>query len=165
MRKPRRGSDWLVMQTHKLSNLRKQVDIIGKLDRIPAAYLFAEDILDLVAFVVGGIAVLILLLGVGGLVWMKQQTSRDSSQRHVPPANATSATPNARLVGAQTGAWTSRAPMPTPRIYAGFCVLSNKLYVFGGEYKAYGFLTDKNEAYDPVSDTWASLAPLPLETG
>src|SRR3954469_7083201 len=57
--------------------------------------------------------------------------------------------------------WTMRASMPTARDYVGFCVLNNHLYVFGGEAQAFGILTDKNEAYDPISDTWTTLAPMP----
>lgn len=66
-------------------------------------------------------------------------------------------------LGSQAQAqWSARAPMLTPRDYAAACVFDNQLYVFGGEFQAYGFLTDANESYDPISDTWTSHAPLPL---
>jgi len=57
--------------------------------------------------------------------------------------------------------WVTRAPMPTPRSNTGFCVLSNKLFVLGGAYQLYEFYSDKNEAYDPITDAWTTGAPLP----
>src|SRR5437762_3419247 len=63
-------------------------------------------------------------------------------------------------INAQTQ-WSARAPMPTPQDYPASCVFNNQLYVFGGEYQAYGFLTAANESYDPVSNLWTHRAPLP----
>ncbi len=58
--------------------------------------------------------------------------------------------------------WAARAPMPTARNNAGFCVFNNKLYVFGGEYKLYGYITNRTEIYDPVANTWTTGTPMPL---
>src|SRR5207302_11028151 len=57
--------------------------------------------------------------------------------------------------------WAARAPMPTARNSAGFCTLNNKIYVFGGEYALYGFITNRTEIYDPVMNAWSVGAPMP----
>ena len=37
--------------------------------------------------------------------------------------------------------------------------MSNRIYVFGGEARSGTF--DENEAYDPVTDSWEKLLPMP----
>lgn len=63
-----------------------------------------------------------------------------------------------------TNTWAVRAPMPTARAGAGITVLNNLIYVIGGRNGTAPFSgspLSANEVYDPVANTWASLAPLP----
>ncbi len=63
-----------------------------------------------------------------------------------------------------TRTWTERAPLPTGRSGCMAAVLDGRLYVFGGEGNPdspYGTF-DQVEAYDPATNTWARLAPMPL---
>jgi N-acetylneuraminic acid mutarotase len=53
---------------------------------------------------------------------------------------------------------TSLAPMPTPRDMPASAVANGKIYVFGGEAAT---VVDTAEAYDPQTNTWAELAPMP----
>jgi N-acetylneuraminic acid mutarotase len=48
--------------------------------------------------------------------------------------------------------------MPTGRSGIGAGVVGGRLYVFGGEIPA---IHAEIEAYDPASDTWEQLAPMP----
>jgi len=59
--------------------------------------------------------------------------------------------------------WDAKAPMSTPRGGFGVAALNGKIYVAGGLQRS-GFdlnLTDSLEVYDPASDSWSPLAPLP----
>src|SRR5919202_653609 len=47
--------------------------------------------------------------------------------------------------------------MPTERGEVGAAALNGRIYVVG----AYSGATNANEAYDPTTDTWQTLAPLP----
>jgi N-acetylneuraminic acid mutarotase len=55
-------------------------------------------------------------------------------------------------------------PLPNglvPRIEAQSAVVNNKLYVFSGFFNGQLHVTETNEVYDPATDTWQYLAPLP----
>lgn len=63
----------------------------------------------------------------------------------------------------KTDSWEEAASLPTPRSGTAGAVLENKILVMGGEkdpdsttgtYK-------ENEAYNPATDSWSALAPLP----
>ena len=62
-----------------------------------------------------------------------------------------------------TGVWSQRASMPTSRGGIAAAVLDGWLYVFGGE----GNVARSSEvfvnveAYDPTTDSWQVLAPMP----
>jgi N-acetylneuraminic acid mutarotase len=63
--------------------------------------------------------------------------------------------------------WQARAPMPNPRNHLGGGELDGKIYAIGGQH-----LHDEDHgnqasvhAYDPVSDTWRTCAPLPVPIG
>jgi N-acetylneuraminic acid mutarotase len=56
---------------------------------------------------------------------------------------------------AQSGAWETRAPMPTPRTLHALAAVNGKLYAVGGGFN----LTV--EAYDPVTDSWTTRASMP----
>lgn len=52
------------------------------------------------------------------------------------------------------------SPMLTPRMSAAVGVLGGKIYVAGGQTS--GIVTSNAlEVYDPVTDTWSTLAPMP----
>jgi len=62
-----------------------------------------------------------------------------------------------------TGQWTSRALLPTARAGIAAAVLDGRLFVFGGEGNPASPLGtfEEVEAYDPLTDTWQSLMPMP----
>ena len=64
-----------------------------------------------------------------------------------------------------TNSWSTKAPMPTKRQSAASGVIAGKLYVAGGvKLPDSGFIFDvlaNLEAYDPVSNSWTTLAPMP----
>jgi N-acetylneuraminic acid mutarotase len=59
--------------------------------------------------------------------------------------------------------WSTRAALPTGRSGHGAAVVRGCVYVFGGEGNAGrpDGVFPQNEAYDPRTDTWQSLAPMP----
>ena len=62
-----------------------------------------------------------------------------------------------------TGGWSQRASLPTPRGGVAGAILEGRLYVIGGEGNsaaASGVFAEV-EAYDPETDRWTSLPPLP----
>lgn len=61
------------------------------------------------------------------------------------------------------GRWQERASMPTPRGGAAAAVLDGRLYLFGGEgdRSVASGVFDQTEAYDPLTDRWESLPPMP----
>jgi len=63
------------------------------------------------------------------------------------------------------GSWRFTAPMSIPRLFfASNIVRDTRLIVIGGEYTGINFQANRTrtgEAYDPASDTWASIAPHP----
>lgn len=59
----------------------------------------------------------------------------------------------------KTQIWTKRADIPIARGGLGSVVLNNKIYTFGGEMLWH--CLDQIERYDPVTDTWEILDPLP----
>jgi N-acetylneuraminic acid mutarotase len=72
-----------------------------------------------------------------------------------------------------TGQWTERAPMPTPRGALAYAVLNGRIHAIGGNAETEGLhhhehTTDApdnsvgtHEVYDPASDSWERLAPMP----
>ena len=63
-----------------------------------------------------------------------------------------------------TERWSSRAPMPAPRGGVAGVAANGCLYAIGGEGNDADprGIFEQNELYDPGTDTWHSLAPLPL---
>lgn len=65
--------------------------------------------------------------------------------------------------------WETRTPMPTPRLNLDANVVNGKIYLIGGliqypmfpDEKGTYILTNKNEVYDPETDTWTTKAPIP----
>ena len=64
-----------------------------------------------------------------------------------------------------TNKWTVKAPMPTPRHHLASSVVDGKLYVIGGRYtnRTFNANLDVNEVYNPKSDSWNSLKPMPTK--
>jgi N-acetylneuraminic acid mutarotase len=64
------------------------------------------------------------------------------------------------------GTWTTKAPMPTPRVAAKGAVVNGRLYVFGGGNcavsAANNCILPTVEEYDPTSDASAEKAPMPI---
>jgi N-acetylneuraminic acid mutarotase len=57
--------------------------------------------------------------------------------------------------------WVTKASMPTVREQMAVGVISQKLYVVGGQhYSASGYLA-KNEMYNPTTNSWTTKAPMP----
>ena len=66
----------------------------------------------------------------------------------------------------ETNTWTSAAPLPRPRSAGAFTVLNGLIIYAGGECKPGGQpftpnVFDDVSAYDPTTDTWTALTPLP----
>src|ERR1019366_7746580 len=65
----------------------------------------------------------------------------------------------ARSQSAEPGTWTTKAPMPAIRGEVAAVVFENKLYAIGGNVA--GNAVPRNEVYDPATDRWRMLAPMP----
>ncbi|MCW4005241.1 MAG: hypothetical protein NWF04_01380 [Candidatus Bathyarchaeota archaeon] len=62
--------------------------------------------------------------------------------------------------------WVFKEFMPTPRASFGVAVCQNKIYCIGGlsaveQHPYKRLVSDVNEVYDPASDSWQTLTPLP----
>jgi hypothetical protein len=80
---------------------------------------------------------------------------------------------NVRIYDLARGEWSEGAPMPTPRGASGWTVLDGRIHVIGGNAAgpdahdhAGERMTDDNsvnthEAYDPATDRWVRLRPMP----
>jgi len=69
-----------------------------------------------------------------------------------------------------TGQWTKKKNMPLPSHHVALAELNGKIYVFGGFVKPEKGPTawvpiDNTWEYDPASDSWKALAPLPTKRG
>lgn len=62
-----------------------------------------------------------------------------------------------------TNQWTRKAPMPTPRGGIAAAVVNGRILVFGGEGPSGRpeATYEEVEEYDPTTDTWRALAPMP----
>lgn len=63
-----------------------------------------------------------------------------------------------------TQAWETLAPMPSAQGGIAAAAVDGKLYVFGGEYftGGGGGVHDESWVYDPATDAWASIEPMPV---
>ncbi|WP_438423596.1 Kelch repeat-containing protein [Aquimarina macrocephali] len=65
--------------------------------------------------------------------------------------------------------WNVLAPMPTGRQHNTSCVVNDKIYVMGGIAKSNRtnkiVKTENNEVYNPKSNSWQTLSPLPTPCG
>lgn len=61
----------------------------------------------------------------------------------------------------QAGTYTALAALPTPRHYMAGVFIDGMFHVFGGVNDPYDEI-DEHLAYDPLTDTWTVLAPVPL---
>jgi hypothetical protein len=87
----------------------------------------------------------ILVQGYNGFTWMK--LTPDTTGSYI------------------NGTWTNLAPGPVPRLYFASQILQDgRLWILGGEYTGPGLLSNwsnTGEIYDPVTDSWHSVAPYP----
>lgn len=70
----------------------------------------------------------------------------------------------------KTNTWTSKSPMPTARHHISSAVIDGKMYVVGGRILGNGVMSedmdealtnfDRNEMYDPQTNSWVTLEPL-----
>jgi len=60
--------------------------------------------------------------------------------------------------------WHKAAPLPFPRDHFSTAVLGGKIYIFGGEigHDAHHRQQADASAYDPATDSWATLAAMPI---
>src|SRR4051812_35390828 len=65
--------------------------------------------------------------------------------------------------GQSNGSWQKRAPLPTARQELATAALDGKVYVMGG-YDINLNSTALVEVYDPGTDTWSTIHPLPSAT-
>jgi len=68
-----------------------------------------------------------------------------------------------------TDTWTTKTPMPTARSGLAIAVYQNKIYAIGGvigesDPVTSGY-TEINEVYDPLTDTWETVEPMPTARG
>src|ERR1700726_4034952 len=66
----------------------------------------------------------------------------------------------ARSQSVSPGTWTAKAPMPAVRGEVAAVVFENKLYAIGGNVA--NNAVPRNEVYDPATDRWRTLAPMPV---
>ena len=68
-----------------------------------------------------------------------------------------------------TNAWTDRKPMPVPAHHIMMTTMNDKIYVFGGFVRPPSVLAwqpiNRAFEYDPATDTWRELAPMPTPRG
>ncbi|MFQ5671866.1 MAG: Kelch repeat-containing protein [Nitrospinales bacterium] len=62
-----------------------------------------------------------------------------------------------------TDRWQKKRPMPTARGAMAAGVIDGKIYLVGGAHRKFLRLvnTDANEVYDPATDQWRTLSPIP----
>ncbi len=81
---------------------------------------------------------------------------------------------NVRIFDLASGRWSEGAPMPTPRGATGWALLGGRIHVLGGNAAGADAVHDHtgvqiaedrsvnvHEAYDPATDRWTRLAPMP----
>jgi N-acetylneuraminic acid mutarotase len=66
----------------------------------------------------------------------------------------------------RTNQWSTRAPLPAPQAGSATAVVNGCMFVIGGEgeYGDVRGLSVANLAYDPRTDSWITLAPMPTPT-
>jgi len=78
-----------------------------------------------------------------------------------PNFDSLTGVPTVEAYDPATDIWTTKAPMPGPRLIFASCVLNGKIYIIGGFRKNFSDYLDIMEEYDPLTDTWTAKAPMP----
>ena len=66
-------------------------------------------------------------------------------------------------VAAGATAWVTRADLPNPRNHLGWGVIAGQIYAVGGQYRDVSYLAQGElDRYDPVTNAWSVLAPMPV---
>ena len=68
-------------------------------------------------------------------------------------------------VKAETGSWTTKAPLPQSQALSGTTVAAGKIYAIGGQCKDISepMWLDTNYEYDPLYDSWVQRASMPTK--
>lgn len=68
------------------------------------------------------------------------------------------------VINPANGSWHAAAPLPIPRDHFSTAVLGGKLYIFGGEigHDAHHRQQTDASVYDPATDSWTTLAAMPI---
>src|SRR5437764_3589194 len=59
------------------------------------------------------------------------------------------------------GTWTVRAPVPVGRTEFPAAVVSGRVYLLGGSARGVAYDMNRNDEYDPATDSWRARAPMP----
>ena len=92
---------------------------------------------------------------------LMKTTTPAQSLRLMPLALGLSMGTVPALAQGDLGTWITDAPLPTPRQEMPHVLLDGKIYLPGG-FDRFGGATAVTEAYDPATDTWAEVEPLPI---
>jgi hypothetical protein len=83
-------------------------------------------------------------------------TGKPTARENIPHGFAT-----LEVYDIASGRWTAGPPLPTPRHHASAAVVDGKLYVVGGRLRSDASLR-AFERFDPRTNAWERLPPLPL---
>jgi N-acetylneuraminic acid mutarotase len=79
--------------------------------------------------------------------------------------NGSSIIPSLEAFDSSTGTWSTRSSMSVARALLGSASLGGKIYAIGGfsgdSVLGSGTIFDTNEVYNPATNTWTTLAPIP----
>jgi N-acetylneuraminic acid mutarotase len=59
------------------------------------------------------------------------------------------------------GTWTVKAPVPLGRTEVPAAVVNGKVYLLGGSARGIAYDMNRNDEYDPATDSWRARAPMP----
>ena len=76
------------------------------------------------------------------------------------PSGACPATDKLEVYDPVTDSWTTKASMPTPRIFMGVAVNNGQLHTVGGDGGG-GSIVAIHEVYNPTTDTWTTDTSMP----
>src|SRR5215831_10545690 len=59
------------------------------------------------------------------------------------------------------GSWSVKSPVPVARAEVPAAVVNGKVYLLGGSARGVAYDMNRNDEYDPDTDTWRARAPMP----
>jgi N-acetylneuraminic acid mutarotase len=71
------------------------------------------------------------------------------------------------ILNLDSGGWVAAAAMPNPRSHMGYAEIAGKVCAIGGQHDVDANLVTQNtvNCYNPATNTWATLAPIPVARG